>query len=74
LVSDGEPNEVDGVLDSQTSEFIEDLIITPTKCLENLVGEDDMEVPLKRNFGKTFNSASKRQGNKRLKPVKIEKD
>jgi hypothetical protein len=56
LDSDGVANEVDGVPDSQTTEFLEGLIVTPTKSLENSVGEDEMEVPLKRNFAKTFNS------------------
>jgi hypothetical protein len=74
LGSDGDVNEVDGVIDSQTSEFLDDLIVTPTKSVENSVGDDGMDIPLKRSFAKSFNSNSKRQGNKRLKPVKIEKD
>jgi hypothetical protein len=74
LESDGGPNEIDGVLDSQTSEFLEDVIVTPTNSLEKLVGEDEMDVPFKRNLAKALNSASKRQGNKRFKPVKIEKE
>ncbi|WJX38287.1 hypothetical protein P8452_25966 [Trifolium repens] len=74
LGSDGDVNEVDGVIDSQTSEFLDDLIVTPTKSVENSVGDDGMDIPLKRSFAKSFNSNFKRQGNKRLKPVKIEKD
>jgi hypothetical protein len=38
LGSDGDVNEVDGVIDSQTSEFLDDLIVTPTKSVENSVG------------------------------------
>jgi hypothetical protein len=38
------------------------------------IGEDEMEVPFKRNLAKAFNSAPKRQGNKRFKPVKIKKE
>jgi hypothetical protein len=41
-------------------------------ALEN--EEADGEGSVKRNLSKTSNSASRRQGNKRLKPMKIEKD
>jgi hypothetical protein len=74
LESDGGPDEADVVLDSQSIEFLEDVIFTPTNSVEKSVGEDEMEVPFKRNLSKAFNTASKRQGNKHLKPVKIEKE
>ncbi|KAK2362598.1 replication protein A 70 kDa DNA-binding subunit C [Trifolium repens] len=74
LESDGGPNDADGVLDSQSIEFLEDVIVTPTNSVEMSIGEDEMEVPFKRNLAKAFNSAPKRQGNKRFKPVKIKKE
>jgi hypothetical protein len=74
LESDGGADEADAVLDSQSIEFLEDVIVTPTNAVEKSVGEDEIEVPFKRNLSKAFNSAPNRQGNKRLKPAKIEKE
>ncbi|KAK2408961.1 replication factor A protein [Trifolium repens] len=74
LDSDGVVDESDVVLDSKSIEFLEDVIVTPVKVVEKSVGEDEVEGPFKRNLSKDFNSASKRPANKRLKPVKIEKE
>ncbi|KAK2408959.1 replication factor A protein [Trifolium repens] len=71
---DGVADESDVVLDSKSIEFLEDVIVTPVKVVEKSVGEDEVEGPFKRNLSKDFNSASKRPANKRLKPVKIEKE
>ncbi|KAK2416233.1 replication factor A protein [Trifolium repens] len=104
LDSDGVGDEADGVLDSKSLEFLDNVILTPVEAADksivedeaegslksievldnailtplevahNLIGEDEAEGSTKRNLSKSCNSAPKRQPNKRLKPVKTEKD
>jgi hypothetical protein len=104
LDSDGVGDEADGVLDSKSLQFLDNVILTPVEAADksivedeaegslksievldnailtplevahNLIGEDEAEGSTKRNLSKSCNSAPKRQPNKRLKPVKTEKD
>ncbi|KAK2413753.1 replication protein A 70 kDa DNA-binding subunit C [Trifolium repens] len=74
LVSDEVADAFDAVPDPKSLDFLEDIIVTPVNVADESIEEADGEGSVKRNLSKTSNSASRRQGNKRLKPMKIEKD
>jgi hypothetical protein len=74
LVSDEVADVSGDVPDPKSIEFLEDVIVTPVKVAGESIGEDDAEGSFKRNLSKTYTSSSKRQSNKRLKPIKLEKE
>jgi serine protease inhibitor len=74
LDSDGVADVSDAVVDSKSIEFLDNVIVSPVEVADRLIGEDGVEGSVKRNLSKAFNSASKRQANKRLKPLKTEKE
>jgi hypothetical protein len=69
LVSDEVADAFDAVPDPKSLDFLEDIIVTPVNVADESIEEADGEGSVKRNLSKTSNSASRRQGNKRLKPM-----
>jgi hypothetical protein len=72
--SDGGYDETDAGEDSQSQEFLKDLILTPPDAGDKSGVDDEVAVPLKRSLANSFNSVAKRQGCKRVKKIKLEKD
>ncbi|KAK2358668.1 replication factor A protein [Trifolium repens] len=60
--------------DSEPVEFLKDLIITPPAALEDSVVKDEAVGRVKRTLSKTYDSAGKRQFNKRTRKLKIDED
>ncbi|WJX66776.1 hypothetical protein P8452_51297 [Trifolium repens] len=60
--------------DSEPVEFLKDLIITPPAALEDSVVKDEVAGRVKRTLSKTYDSAGKRQFNKRTRKLKIDED
>ncbi|PNX88039.1 hypothetical protein L195_g044139 [Trifolium pratense] len=60
--------------DSETLEFVDNLIVT--SLASSVVGDDDNDGPfvVKRNLSKAFDGAAKPKRSIRLKKVKIEKE
>jgi hypothetical protein len=65
-------DEAEGSL--KAIEVRDNAVLAPLEVPHNLLGEDDAEGSTKRNLSKSCSSAPKRQSNKRLKPVKTEKE
>jgi uncharacterized protein YuzE len=73
-VADKSIVEYDAEGSVKSIEFLDNAILAPTEVAHNLTGEDVAEGSIKRNLSKACNSAPKRQSNKRLKPLKTEKE
>ncbi|KAK2411272.1 replication protein A 70 kDa DNA-binding subunit B [Trifolium repens] len=74
IVSDGEVDEVDSVIDSHAIGFMKDIIVTPPIPPKSNLKEDVVLNNVKRNLNEAFDVVSKTDGRKSLRRVKLEKE
>jgi hypothetical protein len=60
--------------DLQSSQFVDDLIITPPMSRVDDETDSDAPAVFKRNLAKDFDRASRGRSSVRLKKLKVEKD
>ncbi|MCI42192.1 hypothetical protein A2U01_0063428, partial [Trifolium medium] len=72
--SDEVLDEIDVVPDSQPMAFLKDLIVSPAAEVSEIHEEEVVPVIMKRNLNEAFNMVAQREGKKRLRKVKIEKE
>ncbi|CAJ2673126.1 unnamed protein product [Trifolium pratense] len=72
--SDNDIDDVDVVADYQPLSFMKDVIVTPPVVAKTPYKEDVVVTAVKRNLSEVFDGATKVQGKKSMRRVKIEKE
>ncbi|KAK2426302.1 replication factor A protein [Trifolium repens] len=74
LDSDGLSDGGDGGNQSDSSEFLKDLVVTPPIEAEKNEAESVVPISVRRNLNESFDEAAKGQRKKRLRRIKLEDD
>ncbi|GAU51412.1 hypothetical protein TSUD_413230 [Trifolium subterraneum] len=74
LDSDGLSDEPDDDGDSDSIEFLKDLIVVPPPSPVKSPAKNVVRVGLKRNLNKAFEDVPKPPGTRRLRKIKLEED